>query len=273
MSDRDLQLSYWLISSRPFVRRAALGAFIVIDLALLALVTILGVRFGKSSQGQVELFTRLAGNQVQYAQVNEGLKPPPLAVAQTAILSGSGGAYTLVALAKNPSDRWALESVHFSFVLDQQEIGSGDASFQPAEERPLVVFGAQLARVSANSAIQMVFSSQRWRRIFGPDDLPRLKLTVANPAYHILSSIPGNQLSQVTAVLTNREVVTLPTIEATALLLNGTAIVGAARLSLTELKGLEQRSVDLRLYQAVAVTGVRFFATVDVKDLEAWSGD
>lgn len=264
MRDEELQVSYWLVGSRPKLRKIALVTFILFDFLLFGLACLYGIRFLASSGSYEALIGSYAQNRVQYAKINSRLKPALPVVSQTAVLGGTGGKYDLVAVVKNPSDRWALESVKYAFQLDQQTLASGVTSFFPSEERYLVQFQVPLARVSPQAKMTMVFSNPRWRRAIDKTDLPAIDIRVQNPAFHILSTVPGNPLSQVTATLTNGSVFSLGSVDVTALLLNAGSIVGVGQITLSDIAALESRPIDIRLYQILDVQSALIKAAVDL---------
>lgn len=264
MRDEELQVSYWLVGSRPKLRKIALVTFILFDFLLFGFACLYGIRFLASSGSYEALIGSYAQNRVQYAKINSRLKPAVPIVSQTTVLGGTGGKYDLVAVVKNPSDRWALESVEYAFALDQQTLANGVTSFFPSEERYLVQFQVPLARVSPQAKMTVVFSNPRWRRAIDKTDLPAIDIRVQNPAFHILSTVPGNLLSQVTATMTNGSVFSLGSVDVTALLMNAGSIVGVGQITLSNINALESRPIDIRLYQILDVQSTLIKAAVDL---------
>ncbi|MFH1171662.1 MAG: hypothetical protein V1778_03945 [bacterium] len=266
MDDKELRLSSWLVSSRPTLRTVGRVAFLLADFLLVLVAIVLGVQYALSAKAEERLITSLAENRVQYASVDPRLQPAPLVVTKTAILGGQNQAYDLVAVAHNPSTRWAVESVDYAFVLDRKVLAHGSASFFPDEERYLAQFKVLLASVSPQADLSVTFSNIRWKRIRAVSDLPAITLTVAQPAYHLLSSVPSSPLSQVTGTVTNSAVFALPSVEVTALLMNAGTIIGVGQLVLSDVLPSEERPIDLRLYQVLNVDAVLLEATVNLSD-------
>ena len=266
MRDRELQVSYWLVGSRPKLRTIALATFVAFDFILFGLACLYGLRFFLSAGDYDALIRSYAQNRVQYSKINTRLQPTEPVVMQTAVLGGASGKYDLVAVVKNPSDRWALESVDYSFLLDQQTLAQGVTSFFPSEERYLVQFQVPLARVSPQAKMTVAFSNPRWRRALDKTDLPAVELRVQNPAFRILSTVPASPLSQVTATVTNGSVFALDSVDVTTLLMNAGAIVGAGQITLSDLTALEDRPVDIRFYQILSVQAALVKATVRLSD-------
>ncbi len=252
---------------RPVLRKAAFGAFIVIDALLVVAVVSLVLRYAAGASAHERVIASLADNRVQYAAVNDKLQPDELTVSQTAVVGGTDGTYELVAIVTNPDPRWAVVSADYTFVLDNEAIAGGPVSFFPQEERLLANFNVPVVAADQNARPTVIFSNLRYQRVFTARDLPAVSLAVNRPVYRILSSQPGNRLSQIVATVTNEAVFQLPLVEVTAVLMNGPAIVGAGRLELTNLKALEERPVDLRLFQNLTVTNVLVHATVDLSTL------
>lgn len=264
MREQELRASYWLLSSRALVRRLAFGLFVAFDLILLLVAAVQGSRYFGSAGNFEASIAALASSAIPYENVNERIRPQPLTVVSTAILSAREGAFDLVAIAKNPGDRWAVLQTSYEFLLDGEVVAEGTESFFPSEERALVAFGVSLARVSSASKLTVRFPSVTWQRVLSRRELPDIRLTVAQPLYTILSSVPGNPLSQVTANVKNESVFPLPTLTVTAALQNSGAIVGVGRLTLNDVAALETRPIDMRFTKTFTVTKVLVFATVDL---------
>jgi hypothetical protein len=268
MSDQGLRFSYWLVSSRSLLQKALIGVCIAIDAALLLLAVVLAAQFALAGSHHRALLASYAENRVHYSAINARIKPPALAVTQSAVLGGAGGKYDLVAIVRNTSNRWAVESATGAFTLDAQDLGSDTISLFPGEERYLAVFGVSLPRVSPQMAPSVQFSQIRWRKALGPGDLPDIQLDTINPTYRLLSSAPTAPLSQVTGAVLNRSVVLLPEVEVTTLLFHATSIVGVGRLTLSRVAPLEERPVDIRFSQALSVDTATLKATVDLAAYE-----
>ncbi len=264
MADEDIKLRYWLVSSRPMLRRLGLVALLVIDGVIVALVVLGLVRYAAQTPAFNRLFADLAENRVHYGAVAQRLHPVLPVVSQSAVLTKGDNLYDFVAILKNTSTLWAVESVDVTFVLDDADIVTTTASFFPGEERYVVSFKHEVRDVAARPTASVRLANPRYRRVLLAQDLPPVRLKVEGAQYRILASTPKDQLSQVTATVTNEAVVAYPKVEVTALLYSGTSIVGAGQLTLDNVQGLETRPVDIRFYQALNVTNVLITSTVDV---------
>lgn len=256
MRDQDISVRYWLVTSRPFFRRAGFTLLIFLDVLIAAFLLISWIRYTRSVADYETISAALATNVVNYQEVNQRLAPPTLTVKTAALLKDEAGTYDFVAVVQNPSARWAVESVSYHFLVNDEVMVSGAAFLFPEEEKLITDFNHDFPNVPSRASVTLELDDYQYRRVNTDRDLEPFRVSVVDPRYRVLSSGPRNQQSQVTGTLKHEGVVDYPEIIVTAVLLNGESVVAAGQILLEQVVALQERSIDIRFPQVLPVTKV-----------------
>lgn len=262
MADTDLQLSFWLLNLRPFLRRSLPMILVVLDILLAATTILSAVRFFSTEKQNSTIAVELTQNRVQSRMLLDRLSPPVPVVELTALMPSTGKNYNILAEVKNPSSLWAASSVNFVINVGQAAVLRGSTTLLPGEEKFLVALDQALPYTeTVSSSVTVTFERGDWLHQTAATRLPSVGLVVDNPQYRVLAA--GTQpLSQAVATLKNTTVTGYPEVAVTAVLMSGQLPVAVSSVLLHNITGLEQRPVDLRFYQVYAATSVVMKASV-----------
>lgn len=246
MKDADLKVGSWWVGAVPLLRR--LGVFSLLAVAIFfAGTAVSGIaKYLRSEHGAEAMLVELTRNSVQYAAAEERIGPQELVTASAVLLPGGKGKGDVAAVVRNPSVHWAVVTATLTASVDGEELGTATVSFLPGEERFIAFAGVTSSRVSPQATITIRAGDVTWRRTTA-DALALPALTVDDVASTVLSTQPGTESTQVKGTLVNGSLTDMASVTLTAFLYTGTRITGLGVLTVTDLRGLEERDFDIRL--------------------------
>lgn len=263
MNNKDLKLSYWLVSVQPHIKKVVFALIVLVDLVSVSMAVYAGALYVSTGRKQAEMLDAMTENLVRFASAYERQAPPAPTITQETILEESAGKYSLVAVVANASERWMLKRADVHFLIDGEEVAIGETSLLPSEERFVVSFGYASSSLNPRARLSVELRNEEWVNSAKTDTIP-YEVSVTEPQFRILSSAPTSQLSQITAVLTNETVHDFKDLRFTALLFNNRQIVGVGELLIDAMPSLSSRPVDIRIFRAMTVTDVSAHASIDV---------
>lgn len=255
MDERELQVSEALLTARPVLRRAVPVLLLALDAMLIAAGLFGFLRFAQRSAEYERVAAVLSKNIVHYGLLAKEVQPPVPVVSDATVLTEKDGSLDLVAKVKNPSTLWAVNNLAYTFLVNGTAAVTGTTTLLPGEEHFLVALNQKVSSVPANPTLTLTFGTGDWVHATANQHLPVHALTVENPAYTVLT--PGAKpLSAATATVRNTSIDSIPQANVVAALYNGTAIVGVAQNTLTDIGAFESRAVDLRFVSVQTVSSV-----------------
>jgi hypothetical protein len=254
MNDSDLQVSFWVLTLRPFARKALPFVLLALDALLIGLAALGGFRFVRTEIQNDALAVALSQNTVQTTLLQERLQHPTPVIVSAALLPSGGKQYTLLATVRNPSQRWAATSLGYTMSVGETVIAQGTTTLYPGEEKYLVAAGQVLPESAPLAgAVSVALTDASWVRSTAERSLPKMEIDVLYPLYRVLSN-DTPALSQIVATVKNGSVAAYPEVEVVAVLMRGQTPLAVATVLLQDLAGEEKRPVDLRLYGAYDAT-------------------
>lgn len=255
MKDSDLKIGSWWVGAAPLLRRLGLlgllaGAIVFAGTALLQIA-----KYLRTERSAEAMLTELTRNSVQYAAVEARTSPKELTTVSAELLMGAKGKGDVAAIVRNPLSDWALVSATLSASVDGEELGLVSVSFAPGEERFVAFAAVTSSRVSPRATITLRTRNAIWRRTtLTALDLPSVSVNTATAT--VLSTQPGSESTQVKGALVNGSLTDIASVTLTAFLYSGTQISGVGVLTVTDVRGREERNFDMRLTGAYTASRV-----------------
>lgn len=254
MNNSDLQLSFWVLTLRPLMRRTLPMVLFALDALLISLAVRGGFHFVKTEMQNDAVAIALGQNVVPTTLLQERFQHPTPVVTSATLLPMVAKHYSLLATIRNPSQHWAATSIAYSINVGETTLAQGTTTLLPGEEKFLVAADKTLPQTETpSSAVNVTFTDASWVRSTAVLSLPKKEIDVLNPQFRVLSSgTPA--LSQIVATVKNGSVAAYPEVEVVAVLMRGQTPLAVATVLLHNLAGEEERAVDLRLHGAYDAT-------------------
>ena len=272
VSGKELRWSQWWVDHREQVRKAGLGAFIVLDALLIGIgawgfIDWLAVGGVREEQGIRQLTSPEYG------------RFPPLAleeieVGAPIVLSGGVGKIDILAPVENRNATFWAE-LEYRFVVGGMELPSRKAFVLPGQAKYLSELGADSG---SGASVELKIEKRIWRRAdlrgarsaeaFAEE---RLNIRGENPVFRPSDTQATSPVSSAKFTLANDSAYGYYDIDVLALLYRGETIVGANAIRVDRLEAGERRPVELFWYQTLPqVTKVETRADVNIYDPDAY---
>ncbi len=271
-TNRDLQFSEWYLKHKVWLRH-------VVMVFLIAIIVVFGgyglygifeyAFYGYSHDEQVR--AGLTRNNVSVQAIQKSVAAEPITFDSVSYFSAGENVVDLLALAKNPNERWAAE-VFYVFANGGQETSVASAWVWPKQTMALTVFAADAS--IGTEQTRLVIKKINWRRLDNraypnPNQFlaDRLNSEVTDFVFTPASTVPGAAYSQVKFKLVNKSVFGYWQGAFVAVLRKGDSVVAIRPFVLDSWLATEQRPVELIVKDLnVDLDSIEVFANLNLFD-------
>lgn len=268
VTESELRWSDWWVNHRDQVRKAAIGVFIAVDVALLGFglwgfADWLALGGLKEEQAIRQMtgpnYARFGGVGLQEVQVGAPF-----------VLPGGVDKVDILAPIENPNTLFWAE-VEYHFVIGGVEQSSLRTFVLPGQAKYLVHLGAPAA---SGSGVELKIDRRLWHRAgtFGADSLQsvydtRLDVRGENPVFVPADPLATTPVSSAKFTLANHTAFGYYDVDLLVLLYRGDSIVGVGKVSVDRIAAGEKRPMELFWYQLLPqVTKVEVVPDINIYD-------
>jgi hypothetical protein len=188
VSDRDIRLSYWLLTHRDQLRRGITVALTVLATALMGYSLWQIVDLVSSRKAEEEAMNQLVASSFNTDLYRQTLSPMSIQVGTVTAIPTSQGTYDVIAEIKNPNFKWAARELPFVFKVDGREV-SGKTFLLPLEEKYAVSLAVPLQ--ARPQSVEFVPGDIRWLRIRDLSELQTPSFDVSDQKIEALVTAEG----------------------------------------------------------------------------------
>lgn len=270
LSDQQLRYGYWYVTHKEQLKKLLNGfliAFSVICYSYVLINTIIfyGFQYNDYRQG----IDTISLDYVNVLGVHNQNQILPLDVLSRKVIASSDGKIDIVALVKNPNQRWALASFDYSFSVSGKVYPKQQSFLLPGEQKYVLLLNVDGL---GSGTPQIFIDNYQWQRVTNYDlwAPERLKFTIKNKQFvaarqgEISDRLP---VSEATADISNDSAYNYHEVELQVALFSGNTLVGINRIPLQDFKSGDKRSISARWTQSLpVVTSVDIIPTVNIID-------
>lgn len=268
-SEKELRWSYWWVTHRDQVGKAAIGAFIAFD-AVLVLFGAWGFVDWLALGGLDEERAMRQFTSGSYASLGGSGDVQEIRIGAPIVLSAGKGKLDALVTVENVNARYWAE-IEYRFVAGGVELPERESFVLPGQAKYLAELGIPS---DAGGSVELRVTRRAWHPIetFGAEDYQalldtRLNIEVQNAKFIPADPLATNPVSISTFTIRNGTAFGYYDIGLMVLLYRGDAIVGATRAGVDRLRPGERRNVDLFWYQSLGqVTRVEVIPDINIFD-------
>lgn len=248
LTDKQLELGYWLLTHRHYFKKALVVFLILINTLAWGFGFYQSILYFSGRSAEKEVARLLVKDYVEYESYR--LKNQPMGVEigpAFAVNSYSGKKsikeFDLVSTVKNLDFKWAGKSLQYHFVVDGVGLPVKTSFILPSEEKYLTDFSVNLRNVP--KTIQLVVDKIEWQRIRDWKNFSSLDLLISEADYDYYDIGSGQKGTKLVFTADNQSIYDFWEMGFHGILYRGNQIIGVGFVSLDKLLRHEPREVQI----------------------------
>lgn len=250
-SEKELKLGLWFTKHRLVIK----ATFLSIGFLFFGVLIFFNI------QSLIDYYSRDEINKLQSELVNRDVwqtvsrskfSPTPLRWQPIKLIEKPGGLYDFIVEVTNTNQNWSVKKMLYHFELSGWSSEQNQTYILPGQKRILVFLNLSsedLPNLSFDSQPRIVVDNMSWKRLRPKTD--SLKVSGLEAEQASVRKVAGN-ISLLNFILKNTSDYNYKEVEVTALLFNGTKIIAANFLKLSNILSGEEYPVSLRWFGDMA---------------------
>jgi len=172
LNPKDIERGYFVLTHRPLIKKILIGTGVFLVLLIYALAIWNFIEFIKA--GTFSTMAQQANWTYDWTAYHQSRQPRAIKNSPAQFFSVASRKYNLVAVVENPNEDWAITSLDYTFIINDQELESQTAFINPGEKRLLTKMGYEVG--TGLSKVEIKIDNIEWYRV--ENDLPEINFEV-----------------------------------------------------------------------------------------------
>ncbi len=262
-NDDELKVARFILRNQELGRRGVVFIIFFVAMAIVAILAYKWLTFagGFSREQQLSLYS--TSQYIPFADLRKKQQPKDIFISTTQFVPTSPQKGDLVAILKNPNDKWMAEEVTYEFVIDGVGLGVNTVFVLPTAQK--YVFEFNQSTQSSVPSVQLNIIDVSWKRVRDTSILQRLfALTVEDVVSQ--NNFETDQF-EVTATLVNNAGYGFWSLGMPIVVSRQDRIIGVHYITIDVVKGFDRRTFSVSWPNTLSsAESVTMIPDVDVFD-------
>lgn len=270
ISNSTLNFGIWYAGHKILLRKIFIISFsaLIILLYFYNLYTTLNI-FLSDKNNDIKILSSLLTNPIELNTLRNRFKPQELQINGVTLLNHGNKKGDIITEIINPNSNYYAKNIQFSFSDGTKILAKGETYLWPQEKRYITAYN--IDNENTLNGVNLRFEKVVWKRMI---DFKKIQYDMVNFPITVSGYIPGRSMigdksipGSVKFSIENQTIYNYWDVGVTAILFNGTSVVGSAYTLLHTLYSLEKIPVDLKIINEPAVvTGVEIYPEINILD-------
>lgn len=175
ISPKELERGYFLVTHRLLIKKIILISVIVLLAIFYAFLIFQAVSYFRAPSFDVSA-QNITKNNFDWETFHKERAPQNLLIDKPEFISLGDRKYNLTVLIENPNTDWAIKSLDYHFVSQDEDTPTRKAFINPQEKRLLTLTGYESSKAVRNP--ELVISNIKWYRV--DNTFPQIDIKLSN---------------------------------------------------------------------------------------------
>lgn len=238
-----LKINYFRLTHVDDLRKWWVIVLLSVDVFLLVFCLTNGVLYVLGTSTTQKIILAMTTETVNYGEVRAKSAPQTLQIISTSLISEGNETYDVVAQIKNPNLGWAVNSLSYTFTVNDTETDTQTDFIMPNSEKYLMIFGMKGPATATNARATLNLKDITWQRVPDTTKISLSRFEITSPTLGQINSLGIKKIQQVSAEVKNISFESFWQTKFDIVLWQGSTIVGASVVHFNPFRSNEQKTL------------------------------